>query len=186
MPLSPSGQWFNSSTHAPEVYNAANWTSYAAALREPVVNSGIYFGDVPTGLAAGLMLLSVYVRTGASAATTDLQLANGGTPVTLVLDWSGCAAKSIAPLGSSVDARPASIPAPQTSLQYAQQALNTWLQAGASLASQGFASITVDGNQVVYRNPKDVSDQIEYWKKQVALLSGTRRRAVSFRLDHAF
>lgn len=56
------------------------------------------------------------------------------------------------------------------------------------LAAQngGVLSVSVDGQSITYASPQSMIVAIEYWRKQVALLSGSRRRARTIRLDRSF
>jgi hypothetical protein len=181
--VNTSGKYLNQVSRQYEAYDANNWGSYIIPFVEPVANSGMYFANLyRAGIPNGLSLLPIYQQAGEAAAPTDARLSRDGKDLTLVVDWTGTAANSIAPLGSSPDNQAAQLPAPQNSLQFAQTMLNKWTTAEATLATTGLASVTVDGEQSVYRNAMDVATQVQYWKNQVALLSGARRRVSTLRM----
>lgn len=190
-----AGTVWNSSTQAYETLNTSNWASYLISLDEPVAGSGAYFGAIPQGLPAGTSLLPIYQQTGVAAASTDSQLdswplpaGSTGAPgnyggLTLILDWSGTAINSLGPYQPRPGSGVIQLPAPQDSLAYAQQALTAWMAAELSLASNGFAAVSIDGQTVTYRDPGMIGARIDYWRRRVALLSGHRRRVSSIRLN---
>lgn len=182
--INQQGQWWNQSTPAYETFNALHWSNYVITLVEAVANSGIYFGSVPTGLPLGLALLSLYVQAGSSPASTDSQGQDGSQtrPIVYVLDWSGSAVNSITPWLSNTPPQ-FQLPAQQDSLLKAQNRLNAWLAAYDALTTTGVASINVDGQQIMLRDPDQVLKQIEFWRNRVMILSGKRRRASSIRMD---
>jgi hypothetical protein len=65
-----NGQIWNNSTLAFEVFNSANWASYAVALTEQSP-TGKYIATRPAGTAGYVTSESIYVRAGASPATSD-------------------------------------------------------------------------------------------------------------------
>jgi hypothetical protein len=182
--ISPAGWWWNTVNGAFEAFASANWSQYVVSLVEAVANSGRYFGSVPAGLTTGLALLSLYAQNGASAASTDSQVLDGQTPVVYALDWSGTTVNSISPLGSAdADLRQLSLPAKQDSLAVAQGILNQLYTARMKLATSAYVSVSVDGQMVTFNNPAVLDEQIQFWERKCAVLSGRRRRFSSLRMD---
>jgi hypothetical protein len=69
-----------------------------------------------------------------------------------------------------------------TPLQQAQTTLsNLYALAASANWASGIASTMVDGQSVTFRGPADLQTSIEWWQKQVALLSGARRRVCTVR-----
>lgn len=69
---------------------------------------------------------------------------------------------------------------PATSLSVAQSILGQLYGAMAAMASNaGYQTITIDGQQTEFRSLSQLQGMIEYWKKQVALLDGSRRRVMN-------
>ncbi len=175
-----AGLWFNLSTGQYEAYNLAHWSNYVIGLTEAVANSGVYFGSVPANLPAGTSLLPAYVQSGGAPAATDSQWPGAGCPLIYVLDWSGSAVNSIAPLKGQVQIQ---LPAQQNSLAKAQAVLDKLYEARLSSAASGVISSGTDGQMTTWASPAQLDTAILFWEKKVALLSGQRRRVRSMRLD---
>ncbi len=175
-----AGLWFNISTGQYEAYNLAHWGNYVISLTEPVANSGVYFGTVPANLPAGTSLLPAYVQSGGSPAATDTQWPSAGCPLIYVLDWSGSIINSIAPLKGQVQIQ---LPAQQNSLAKAQAILDKLYDARLTSATSGVISVGTDGQATTWASPGQLDTAIQFWQKQVALLSGQRRRVRPIRLD---
>jgi|SRR5579884_1009249 len=198
--ISLAGLWWNRATQAYEAQNVSNWANYVNPLVEPVplpsdptsqlANSnrnGWYFGTPPGPLPVGVTLLSVYqqLTVPGSPASTDTQL--DVDRFTLALEWDGAAIKSLAPLrdaGGPGD-HTIQLPTRQTSLATAQAILNQLYDAQLKLLGNNveFVSVAVDGQTVQFRDPDSVQKAIVFWERKVALLSKTRRRVSSIRLD---
>lgn len=189
------GQVWNTSANAVESETDANWTTYAVSLAEPVPGSGLYIGSVSL-LPAGTWLLPIYVQQTTSPSTTDPILNAWPIPTALgassppqrggfifVLDWSGSVVNSIAPFENRGGNGQLAVPLPQDSAAYAQQMLATYMTAELALASTGIATVSIDGQMVTYRDLRQITDRIAYWKSQVAFLTGRRRRVSSIRMD---
>lgn len=176
----PPNQWWNGTTL--ETFSAANWINYCVPLTETIPLSGVYFGSLPVQIPASpTFLLPVYNQTGATPASTDLQIGqsapwSGG--LVLVLDWSGIAVNSIGPLRPSVGPIPNAIPAKQDSLGFAQTILNNLYlaQMQSALGQVNILETSVDGQTVRWQTPAQLIGLINFWRRQVALLSGKRRR----------
>jgi hypothetical protein len=80
------------------------------------------------------------------------------------------------PAAPGVVQTPVQLPAPQSSLLAAQAMVNALYAARLKLASGQLASITIDGEQTVFRNAKDLETSIQFWERKVAILNRTRRR----------
>ena len=63
-------------------------------------------------------------------------------------------------------------------LSQAQTQLDAWLAADAATASR--QSYTVNGRSVTRADAAEITNKIEYWSAKVDMLSGTRRRGVSY------
>lgn len=72
--LNSSGQAWNGSAF--EAIDAGSWTDYDIALTEQD-GTGIWLGDKPGAMAAGVYSVIVYSRSGASPAITDLDVGTG-------------------------------------------------------------------------------------------------------------
>jgi hypothetical protein len=73
-----NGQVWNNSTLAFEVFNSADWASYAIPLTEQAP-TGYFWANRPAGIAGTLVSDSFYLQAGTSPATTDtaINLKNG-------------------------------------------------------------------------------------------------------------
>jgi hypothetical protein len=186
--MRPTNQlWWNLTTHSYETFAAGNWPSYVVPLSEPIANSGAYFAALPPNLSTGVIaLLSVYQQQGTSPASTDPLYSRPGQqrPLSLVveLDDDG-GVKSLSPLWSDGNAHPLQIPDRQNSLTAAQRIVDALYSARLKLAAQQHATVTIDGQSVTFRDPAKLDDQILFWERKVALLSGRRRRVQTMRLD---
>lgn len=81
---------------------------------------------------------------------------------------------------TGVTETPVQLPATQNSLLSCQAIVNALYSARLQLASQGTASITIDGEQTVFYRPADLEQSILFWERKVAVLSGKRRRVRTF------
>ena len=86
-----TGKWYDNTTdHALETFDSANWATYAITLAQvdvsspPTSGNAAYQGTFPA-LAAGFYWLDVYVRAGATAAQTDYRVCS------CLMYWNGSA-----------------------------------------------------------------------------------------------
>lgn len=201
-----TGAAWNAVSGAFETINPANWADYVVALNETIPTTGIYFGDPPaqetgssgTGPGPGTRLLPIYQQQGSQPASTDPiytpiadtdSASNGallGRPLVFVLELSENSAivsmGIFAPSGTGFG-RALSLPARQDSLAIAQDILNRLYAARVQLATSSYASVAIDGQQVSFTNPQMLDDQIQFWERKCAVLSGKRRRTFTLRLD---
>jgi len=97
-----TGRWYDNTTdHALETFDSANWATYAITLAQvdvsspPTTGNAAYQGTFPA-LAAGFYWLDVYVRAGAAAAQTDVRTAS------YLFYWN---ATALVPAGGAADAQ---------------------------------------------------------------------------------
>jgi|GEM_PF-5287644 len=177
------------------------WASSALALQETIPNSGEYFGTFPDQSQAGLYLLPIFVQSGSSPASADLQLGvwqpqatDNNTPaplpangaMTLAIDWdTECGIRSMSRLGAAPGGpRPEVLPQPQNSVVTAQRILSALYKAREDIASSGsFVNVNIDGQAFTYSSISQIEQSIYFWERKVARLSGRRRRVNTLRLD---
>lgn len=176
------------------------WAGQALSLTETIPNSGEYFGSVPLNSRDGLYLLPIFVQSGDTPASTDLQLGVSNNqpatndvpppipnhPITLAIDWcleSGI--RSVSRLGAAPGApRPEVLPQPQYSVLTAQRIVSELYKAREEIAAGGsFASVTIDGQSFTYSSASQIDQSILFWERKVARLTGRRRRVTAMRLD---
>ena len=104
-----TGRWYDNTTdHALETFDSANWATYAITLAQvdvsspPTTGNAAYQGAFPA-LAAGFYWLDVYVRAGATAAQTDYRVCS------CLWYWD---ATDLVPAGGAADARQINASAP--------------------------------------------------------------------------
>jgi hypothetical protein len=102
------GLVWNNTSHAFETPAAANWASYALPFTEQG-GTGIFFGDMPAGLARGTYAYIVRKQLGTTPVPTDGWLDQGS------IEWSGSATVSLATqLDAAVSTRMVTFTPPQT------------------------------------------------------------------------
>lgn len=178
------------------------WAAAATTLTETIPYSGEYFGTFPTQAKCGVYLFPVYVQSGTSPTSTDLQLGvwqpqatDNNTPpplpangaVTLAIDWDQRQGiRSISRLGAAPGSpRPEVLPQPQNSVVTAQRILSELYKSREDIATGGsFASVNIDGQAFTYTSVAQLDQSILFWERKVARLTGRRRRVMSLRLDN--
>ena len=153
-----SGQYLAGST--PEAYNATHWSTYKIPLAE--ASPGVYLGAAPVGLSPGLYDYDAYQQAGGSPATTDLQVASGGSYNSLVpaikaktdnLPASPAAVGSAMTLGAGAIGS-ATFAADAISAVAVSAAAVTKVQAGLATAAglpANFASLVINSSGTVGR-----------------------------------
>jgi len=177
------------------------WAAAAIALAETIPFSGEYFGAFPSQTKCGVYLFPVYVQSGTSPASTDLQLGvwqpqvtDGNTPpplpangaVTLAIDWDlRQGIRSINRLGAAPGSpRSEVLPQPQNSAVTAQRILSALYKSREEIAAGGsFSTVNIDGQSFAYTSAAQLDQSILFWERKVAYLTGRRRRVRSIRLD---